>query len=79
MHTLERIIIDPTVCLGQPTIRGMRITVSVVLRMLASGKSVDDVLDAYPELEREDVQQAMQYAAWVVSDQIQQIPPDYSR
>jgi uncharacterized protein (DUF433 family) len=74
MHTLDRITIDPTVCLGQPTIRGMRITVSVVLKMLASGKSVDDVLEAYPELEREDVHQAMQYAAWVVSDQIQQIP-----
>jgi uncharacterized protein (DUF433 family) len=74
MQTLDRITIDPTVCLGQPTIRGMRITVSVVLKMFASSKSVDDVLNAYPELEREDVHQAIQYAAWVVSDQIQQIP-----
>ena len=48
----------------------MRITVSVVLKMLAAGKSVQDVLAAYPELEAEDVQQAMRYAAWVVSDQI---------
>ena len=74
MQKLDRITIVPDVCLGQPTIRGMRITVSVVLKMLASGKSVDDVLDAYPELEREDVYQAMQYAAWIVSDHIQRIP-----
>jgi len=60
--------------LGQPTIRGMRITVSVVLKMLASGASIHEVLDAYPELENEDIRQAMQYAAWVVSDQIQMVP-----
>jgi uncharacterized protein (DUF433 family) len=70
MEKLDRITIDPNVCLGQPTLRGMRITVSVVLKMLAAGKSVQDVLAAYPELEAEDVQQAMRYAVWVVSDQI---------
>jgi hypothetical protein len=50
---------------------GTGFTVSVVLKMLAGGKSLAEVLHAYPELEAEDVQQAMQYAAWVVSDQIQ--------
>lgn len=70
MEKLDRITIDPKVCLGQPTRRGTRITVSVVLKMLAGGKSVADVLRAYPELEAGDVQQAMQYAAWIVSDQI---------
>jgi uncharacterized protein (DUF433 family) len=70
MDKLARITIRPDVCLGQPTIRGMRITVSVILKMLAGGKSVQDILDAYPELESEDVQQAIQYAAWVVSDQL---------
>jgi uncharacterized protein (DUF433 family) len=65
-----RIMIDPNVCQGQPTLRGMRITVSVVLKMLTGGKSVEDVIKAYPEIEAEDVHQAMQYAAWVVSDQI---------
>lgn len=69
MEKLDRITINPNICLGQPTIRGMRITVSVILRMLAAGKSVQDVLAAYPELEAEDVQQAIRYAAWVVSDQ----------
>ena len=70
MNKLNRITIDPNICLGQPTLRGMRITVSVVLKMLAGGKSAEDVLRAYPELEIEDVQQAMRYAAWVVSDQM---------
>ena len=69
MKKLDRITVDPRVCLGQPTIRSMRITVSVILKMVAAGKSVEDVIDAYPELEPEDVQQALQYAAWVVSDQ----------
>lgn len=55
---LDRITIDPEICLGQPTIRGTRITVSVVLKMLASDKSITEVLEAYPELEAEDVHQA---------------------
>ncbi len=65
----NRITIDPEVCLGQPTIRGMRITISVIRKMLAAGRSAQDILEAYPELEAEDVRQAVQYAAWVVSDQ----------
>jgi uncharacterized protein (DUF433 family) len=70
MEKLDRITVDPNICLGQPTLRGMRITVSVDLKMLAANKSVQDVLAGYPELEAEDIQQAMRYAAWVVSDQI---------
>lgn len=70
METLDRITIDPQICLGQATIRGMRITVSVILKMLGAGCSVADVLQAYPELEQEDVRQAMQYAAWLASDQL---------
>ena len=70
MERLDRITIDPRICLGQPTIRGTRLTVSVILKMLASRHSVEEVLAAYPELEEEDVRQAMQYAAWLVSDQI---------
>ncbi len=70
MEKLDRITVNPAICMGQPTIRSMRITVSVILKMLASGKSVQEILDAYPELEAEDVRQAIKYAAWVVSDQI---------
>lgn len=68
--SLDRITVDPAVCQGKPTIRGMRITVGVVLKMLAGGATVGEVLKAYPELEDEDVRQAMRYAAWKVSDQV---------
>ncbi|MBH8565653.1 DUF433 domain-containing protein [Nostoc sp. CENA67] len=71
MVKLDRITVNPNICLGQPTIWGMRITVSVILKMLANGNSVAEVLEAYPELESEDVTQALKYAAWVVSEQIQ--------
>ena len=70
MERLDRITIDPNICLGQPTIRGMRITVSVVLKMLASGHSAQEVVAAYPELEEEDVRQALHYAAWLASDRL---------
>ena len=60
---MNRISVDPKIWLGQPTVRGTRITVSVIIKMLAGGKTVQDVLEAYPELEREDIFQAMKYAA----------------
>jgi uncharacterized protein (DUF433 family) len=70
MERLDRITIDPNVCLGQPTIRGMRLTVSVILKMLGSGSSVQEVLESYPELEEEDIRQALLYAAWLASDRL---------
>jgi uncharacterized protein (DUF433 family) len=70
MDRLDRITINPEICLGQPTIRGMRITVGVLLKMLAGSRSIEDVLVAYPELEEEDVRQAIQYAAWLASEQL---------
>ena len=70
MEKLTRIQINPKICLGQPIVRGTRITVSVILKLLASGRSVEDVIELYPELEVADIQEAMKYAAWVVSDQI---------
>jgi len=69
VSTLDRIEVDPAVCQGQPTIRGTRITVGVILRMLAAGEAVEDVLEAYPALEEDDIRQAMQYAAWKASEQ----------
>lgn len=73
MAQLDRIVADPEICLGQPTIKGTRITVGIILKMLGAGKTTAEVLAAYPELSREDVQQALLYAAWVVSDQIQSV------
>ena len=67
---LNRITIDPNVCMGQATIRGMRITVSFILKLLGSGMTYEEVLTAYPELEKEDILQAIQYAAWLSGEYI---------
>jgi uncharacterized protein (DUF433 family) len=74
MKELDRITIDHAVCLGQPTIRGMRITVSTILRQLAAGMSKAEILQAYPELEEEDLTQALQYAAWLSSERTIPVP-----
>ncbi len=62
---LNRITIDPNVCMGQATIRGMRITVSFILKLLGSGMDIQEILVDYPELQKEDILQAIQYAAWL--------------
>ena len=61
---LGRITVDPEVCGGKPCIRGMRIRVSDVLDLLASGASRQEILADYPYLEKEDVFEALRYAAW---------------
>ena len=74
MKELDRITVDPEICLGQPTIRGMRITVSIILKSIASGMSKKEILEAYPELEDEDIVQALKYAAWLSSEKIKIVP-----
>ena len=64
MELLERITHDPEVMSGRPCIRGLRVTVGTVLGLLASDHSYDEILKAYPYLEREDIQAALSYAAW---------------
>jgi uncharacterized protein (DUF433 family) len=61
---LERITVDPQVMGGKPCIRGMRVTVSMIMGLLASSHSIERILEAYPYLEREDILQALTYAAW---------------
>lgn len=61
---LDRIKIDPTICQGKTTIRGMRITVEFVLKLLGDGYNADEIVREYPDLEREDVYQAAKYGAW---------------
>jgi uncharacterized protein (DUF433 family) len=60
---LDRITFNPEVMGGKPCIRGMRVTVGMVVRAIASGLSIDELLGYYPYLEREDVEQALEYAA----------------
>ena len=74
MARLDRITIDPDICLGQPTIRGMRITVSGIIKQVAAGMSVKEILEAYPELEEEDISQALHYAAWLSSGKAKPLP-----
>jgi uncharacterized protein (DUF433 family) len=64
MHNLTRITFDPEIMGGKPCIRGMRVTVGTLVGLVASGKTVDEVLADYPYLEREDILEALSYAAW---------------
>ena len=64
MELLERITRDPAVMGGRPCIRGMRVTVGAVVGLLAAGRTREEVLEAYPYLEPDDVQAALSYAAW---------------
>jgi uncharacterized protein (DUF433 family) len=64
MKTLDRISFNPAVMGGKPCIRGMRVTVGMVVGLIASGKSTEQVLALYPYLEPEDITQALRYAAW---------------
>jgi uncharacterized protein (DUF433 family) len=60
---LGRITIDPEVCHGKPTIRGLRYPVEVILEYLSGGDSLDEVLAEFPDLEREDLRACIQFAA----------------
>ncbi len=64
MEPLDRITQHPAVMGGKACVRGMRVTVGMIVSQIGAGRSVDDVLTDYPYLEREDVMQALRYAAW---------------
>ncbi|WP_437756931.1 DUF433 domain-containing protein [Sorangium sp. So ce1389] len=61
---LARITHDPAVMGGRPCIRGMRVTVGTIVGLLAAGHPIEEVLELYPYLERDDVMAALSYAAW---------------
>ena len=64
MRQLTRITFDPQVMGGRPCIRGLRVTAGTLVGLIGAGRSIDEVLDAYPYLERDDVLEALTYAAW---------------
>lgn len=66
---LDRIQIDPRVCQGKPTVRGLRFTVDFVLKLLGDGYTAEQIVREYPELELEDIYQAAKYGAWLASGQ----------
>jgi uncharacterized protein (DUF433 family) len=67
---LDRITFDPRVMDGRACIRGMRIPVSVIVRQIANGADVGEILQDYPDVERGDIRQALEYAAWLTQEEI---------
>ena len=65
---LDRITADPHQMGGVPCIRGLRIPVSTIVGMIADGMSSSEILDAYPDLESDDIGQALRYAAYLTKD-----------
>ena len=70
MLGLERITFDPEVKGGRACIRGLRITVSLILNLIANGMREEEIVEAYPYLEPEDLQAALNYAAWLADESV---------
>ncbi len=66
----DRITTDPEICHGQSCIRGMRITVSLVINLVANGMKIEEIIKEYPDLEAEDVRQCLRYAALLAEDRV---------
>lgn len=64
METLDRITQHPDIMGGKACIRGLRVTVATIVRQIGAGHSIDTILADYPYLERDDILQALRYAAW---------------
>jgi len=69
MSDMSRIKRDPAVMAGKPCIRNMRVTVAMIVGQIAEGATIDDLLQEFPYLEREDITQALRYAAYMASGQ----------
>lgn len=68
MKKLDRITLDPAVMGGKPCVRGMRVTVGMIVGMVAAGRSREEILKLYPYLESADIDQALIYATWRVEE-----------
>jgi len=66
----ERITFDPNIMGGRVCVRGMRIPVSVIVGQIAHGATFDEILASHPDLEREDITQAVEYAAWLTREEV---------
>ncbi len=71
----HKISIDPNVCHGQAVVKGTRIPVHQIVRMLANGDTIDDLLRDYPSLKREDVLACLEYAAALAEEQVTPLEP----
>lgn len=73
MLGFDRITFDLNIMGGRACIRGMRVTVSLILNLVADGMTTEEILEAYPYLQAEDIHQALQYAAWLAEETIHPI------
>jgi uncharacterized protein (DUF433 family) len=71
MDKFDRITFDPNIMGGRACIRGMRITVALLLNLLSNGMTTADIITEYPYLEEEDIRQSLQYAAWLADETVQ--------
>jgi uncharacterized protein (DUF433 family) len=78
MFGFDRITFNPDILGGKACIRGMRLTVSLIVNLVANGLSVEEIVDEYPDLEPEDIRQALQYAAWA-ADETSVVPSEAAR
>ena len=69
MLNLDRITFNPKIMAGQACIRGMRLPVSLILNLLANGKTTEEIIEDYPYLEAEDIQQSLLYGAWLAREE----------
>lgn len=70
MNQFDRITFDPHVLGGRACIRGMRVSVALVINLVANGMALADILEAYPYLEAADIQQALKYGAWLADESV---------
>jgi uncharacterized protein (DUF433 family) len=69
-YKFNRITIEPDKCFGKPCIRGLRIPISSILSYLSAGMTVNEILKEWPELDIDDIYQALGYAAWVMEERV---------
>ncbi len=70
MLNLDRITFDTKIMGGRACIRGMRVTVSLIVNLVANGMTTEEILEDYPYLEAEDIRQALAYAAWLADESV---------
>jgi uncharacterized protein (DUF433 family) len=70
MFGFDRITADPNILGGKACVRGMRISVSLVVNLVANGMTTAEILDDYPDLEEADIRESLQYAAWTAEDAV---------
>jgi len=70
MMGFDRVTFDPNIMGGRACIRGMRVTVSLIVNLVANGMDVEEIIASYPYLEPDDIRQALQYAAWLTEENV---------